>query len=177
MVAYDDLSAGQRAIHLLDELIQRFDYRIELTIRPWSFALINSPEGRALADAEELAADILVISTTSETAIPRTVEAWIRQCLSVSHRKKVMVVALPGTANNINEANSTLLEALKRLADEAGEDFSAPVLHAGLSLDKVIANLHGHANLQAENTSPHGLHLPITSANPIDPVQHWGLNE
>ena len=146
VIAYDDVPAGQRAMHTLADLGRDFADEVDLGPQLWRFEYLEDPDWRALAAKDAIKADIIIISTTGEGELPAAVESWLAACLTQKHGTSAAVVALLGTVDNMDEPDSPRFQFLQRAAIEAGLDFFAPRPREQNSLDSTIKSIHRRAD-------------------------------
>jgi hypothetical protein len=146
VIAYDDVPAGQRAMHTLADLTRDVGEEMDLGPQLWKFEYLEDPDWRALAAADAIKADLLIISTTSETELPATVEDWVTTCLAQKRGTCAAVVALLGTVNNRDEPDSPRLQFIQRASIEAGLDFFAPRPRHEDSLNLTLESIHRRAD-------------------------------
>jgi hypothetical protein len=146
VIAYDDVPAGQRAMHTLADLGRDFADEMDLGPQLWRFEYLEDPDWRALATVDALKADMLIISTTSKTELPAAVESWLTACLAQKHGTSAAIVALLGTVDNMDEPDSPRFQFLRRVAIEAGLDFFAPRPRKQDSLDSTLNSIHRRAD-------------------------------
>ena len=126
LIAYDDAPAGQRAMNILDNVDHRLDEPMNWYPLLWRFDLLEDPEWRVLATADALRADLLIIAASSQSDLPASVQDWIKDCLTQKHGTAAAVVALLGSAENLDEPDSPRIQFIKSAAARAGLDFFAP---------------------------------------------------
>jgi hypothetical protein len=146
VIAYDDVPAGQRAMHTLADLGRNFADEMDLGPQLWRFEYLEDPDWRALATADAIKADILIVSTTSKSELPAAVENWLADCFVQKHGTSAAVVALLGAVDNIDEPDSPRFQFIQRAALEAGLDFFAPQPRGQNSLDSTIKSIHRRAD-------------------------------
>lgn len=126
LIAYDDLAAAQRAMRLftrigrgeLDDL-QTGDLLCQPQL--WPFDLLTDADWRKCAAADALRADLIVVSASSSSALPRAVQTWLTASLVHKQGAHAAVVAL--LSMGMESSNSCNLRFLKGAATEAGLDF------------------------------------------------------
>ena len=164
VIAYDDVPAGQHAMHILADVAANFGDTLELRPQLWRFQFLEDPDWRTLAAKDVLNANMLTISTSSENELPATVRSWFSSCLTQRRGANLAVVALLGTADKMDEPYSPRFQLIQRAAREASFDFFAPVPHPEDSLDASIASIRH----RAETVTPileDILHVPTAPLN------------
>jgi hypothetical protein len=164
VIAYDDVPAGQHAMHILADVAANFGDTLELRPQLWRFQFLEDLDWRTLAAKDVLNANMLIISTSSENELPATVRSWFSSCLTQRRGANLAVVALLGTADKMDEPYSPRFQLIQRAARETSFDFFAPVPHPEDSLDASIASIRH----RAETVTPileDILHVPTAPLN------------
>jgi CheY-like chemotaxis protein len=130
VIAYGDVPAGRRALHLLDDVAHAEGERTELCPLLWRFDILDVAEWRAEATHPALQADLLIISTSSKADLPAAVQDWVRSCLSQKRGRAAALVALLGPADDADAPDSPRFQFLSAAAAAAGLGFFAPTPHA-----------------------------------------------
>jgi hypothetical protein len=146
VIAYDDVPAGQHAMHILGDVADNFGSNIELRPQLWAFRFLDNPDWRALAAKDVLEADMLIISTSSENELPAAVRNWFNSCLAQRCGADLAVIALLGSPDKLDEHYSARFQYVQRAVSEASCDFFAPAPHPEDSLDANIENIRHRAD-------------------------------
>jgi hypothetical protein len=165
-IAYDDLAAGVRAMHVLADLGKGLGDAIEFRPTPWSFELLINSHWRESAAGAALQADILMIATSCTRLSSAAVHQWIETIL---HRKRGMdsaIVALFGSDKGPDVSGSSCLSAIRTAAQTAGLAFFAPCAESAPG----TAALRIHHHTESIHSSPNTIH-------PHHRPPHWGINE
>ncbi len=165
VIAYDDIAAGQHAVRILGDVADNFGGDIELRPQLWAFRFLETPEWRVLAGRDVLDADMLIISTSSESELPAAVRSWFNSCLTQRCGADLAVIALLGRPGKLDEPYSARFQFVQRAVREASVDFFAPTPHSEDSVDSNIANIRHRADTITP-TLDNILHLPIA-------LPHW----
>jgi len=128
ILAYENLSAALWAAETFTGLLRKSPEGADTQLLPWSFATLSNPADQAQATAAAAQADLIVIAPSSSfRLLPGFVESWLKKCLSVPRRTNTAVAALLRSAHRPEAPDSQRLRAVKRLAEEAGCRFFAPL--------------------------------------------------
>jgi len=130
VIAYDDVPAGQRTMHILDRVDHAAGGTLKLCPLLWRFDILEDPGWRAEATIDTQRANLLIISTSSKGDLPAAVQEWVRSCLSQKQGHAAVVVALLGPADDTDAPDSPRVQFLRNAAEAAGLDFFAPTPHA-----------------------------------------------
>jgi CheY-like chemotaxis protein len=130
VIAYDDVPAGQRTMHILDHVEHAAGGTLKLCPLLWRFDILEDPGWRAEATIDTQRANLLIISTSSKGDLPAAVQEWVRSCLSQKQGHPAVVVALLGPADDTDAPDSPRVQFLRNAAEAAGLDFFAPTPHA-----------------------------------------------
>ncbi len=122
-IAYDDVHAGQHAMRTIKNVERRLDWPETWHPSLWRFDLLEDPDGRVLATADALQADLIVISASSRRDLPASLQDWINACLTQKRGTAAAVVAMLGPEDNPDEPDSPRIQFIKSAAKEAGLDF------------------------------------------------------
>ncbi len=125
VIAYGDLAAGKRAMHVMGELGKRVDDNVQFHTLPWRFDLLADADWRAMATRDALSAEMLIVATSDNGPLPPGVALWIEETIHQKRGTSAAVVALLGHAGNV-EAGPRHWQAIKTAAREAGLDFFSP---------------------------------------------------
>ena len=126
LILYDQVAAGQRAMHLFSRLGREHELQIAFQPFPWRVDFVTDPKLVELAAADALKADLIIISTTTRSDLPSAVQDWLLACLARMRGSNAAIVALSGTEEEVNQADSPWLEFLRRAAKDSGLDFFPP---------------------------------------------------
>jgi len=127
ILAYESLSAALWAAETLTGLLRRISGGAEPRLSPWSFSTLENPALRPHATAAAVAADLIVITTSSGfSVLPASVESWLGKSLAERRHATTAVAALFGQPNRPDRADSPRLQTVQRLARDAGCEFFAP---------------------------------------------------
>ena len=135
VIAYDKVAAGRRAMQLVSALHSQDELDFEIRTFPWRFDLLENPDWRELASADALKADLLFISTFSNSELPSAVWKWIAECLTLKCGDSAAVVALFGADGRMDRPDSVRLRLLKTATQDAGLEFFAPSPGWGKSMN------------------------------------------
>ncbi len=188
LIAYDHIVAAQRAMRLFSRLGREQTKDFLCQPQPWRFDLLADPAWRRCATSDALRADLIVITTSEQAALPVTVQTWLMACLSRKEGAGTAVVALLGTEGAMNHPGSSGLRFLRSLAREAGLDFFAPQpkgMEPPASINPQTEQELGGARAMVGNARRLA-HRKVTEVRP--PVmprlndrgvsyRHWGINE
>jgi hypothetical protein len=125
VVAYDDLAAGKEAMELVSWLsFEHGDLRFEA--RPWRFDVLDDPRLGQTAAADGERADVLILSASDPFNLPESVQLWLTQSLAHKQGSSAAIVALFGTKDYHDLADSPRIRFVQSAAKAAGLDFFAP---------------------------------------------------
>jgi CheY-like chemotaxis protein len=130
VIAYDDVPAGRRTMHILDHVGRAAGGTLKLCPLLWRFDILEDPGWRAEATIDTQRANLLIISTSSKRDLPAAVQKWVRSCLSQKQGHAAVVVALLGPADDTDAPDSPRVQFLRNAAEAAGLAFFAPTPHA-----------------------------------------------
>lgn len=126
VIAYGDVPAGRRALRLLDGVVPTEGEPARLRPLLWRFDILEVADWRAEATIPTLEADLLIISTSSKSALPAVVQDWVQSCLSQKRGHAAALVALLGPTGDTDTPDSPRLQILSAAAAAAGLRFFAP---------------------------------------------------
>lgn len=130
----DDVPAGQHAPHTFDTVVHVVGEKFKQCPLPRRFDILEDPDRRAEAAIDSLRADLLIISTRSKGDLPAVVEDWVRTGLSQKRGHAAVVVALLGPVDDTDSPDSSRVEFLRNVAEEAKLGFSMNAYdHGGLN--------------------------------------------
>lgn len=134
VLAYENLSAALDAAETLTMLSRKERDGLRLRLSPWSYAALGEPRCRAMALRDVGRADLVVVASRSTPhALSAMVESWLKTCLGRRGEPRLAIAALFGCDDHRDGTDSPRLQAVQRLAKEAGCVFFAPGLSSGIS--------------------------------------------
>jgi hypothetical protein len=137
-IAYDDITAGLRAMRLFSDIRSETGQELAFQAQPWRFDFLADPDWSEFAIADALKADLLIISATRQTEVPAGVREWLSACLSRKQGTLAAVVALLGR----DDAGSSSVQFLKRASENAGLEFFAPSLQTEADVAWTAPTIH-----------------------------------
>lgn len=146
VILYEDVPAGQRAMRTIADVAREFGGELELRPQLWRFELLEDPDWYALAMADAVKADMLIISTSAKSGLSVAVESWIKACLEQKRGTSAAVAALFGAADNMDDSDSSRFQFVQHAAHEAGLDFFAPRTGGEGGLDSSLKSIHSRAD-------------------------------
>jgi hypothetical protein len=165
VILYDDAPAGHRAMRTVAALNGNLFHQ-PAALRPqlWRFDLLQDAEWFALALADAINADMLILSTSHACGLSTDVERWLKLGLARKRGTSAAVVALLGPDDHLDEPGCPRFRFVEGVARNAGLDFFAPGLRS------------------QEAAHPGGFKgrlLPVLAEafNRIEPAPRWGINE
>jgi len=143
VIAYDDLAAGKRAMRVMTDLAKSLGDNLKFEPLPWSFDLLTDVDWREVAASDAVNADILIIAMSSAHPLPTSVGRWAEDAIDRKRGTTAAVVALFGSEENPDGADSLRVEAIQTAARQAGLDFFAPAPNK--ELNETISLVHQRA--------------------------------
>jgi hypothetical protein len=126
VLAYENLSAALHATEVLTSVSRKDPDGLTMHLLPWSFARLESPEGRALAATDVERANLLVIAESDATPrLSAAIEHWLKTCLTRRREIRLAVAAISRPYDRPNGGDSPWLHGVRRIAQEAGCAFFA----------------------------------------------------
>lgn len=167
VIAYRDLPAGKRAMHVMSGLGKGLGDEIEFQPVPWSFELLADRDWSEVATRDAINADILIVATSSANALPPAVARWVESTINQKQGTAAAVIALFGSEANPDEVDTSRVDAIQTAARQAGLDFFAPPAR------------HGFEQTKARIPQGTGMVTPLLDEilQHHYPVPHWGINE
>ena len=129
LLAYENVSAALWASELITELLQIDPGAPGVTFSPRSFGMLGDPSWIHSTAAKWVEADLIVIACTSERMVlSRAVEKWLETLLGnySTDLIKPAVVAYFRADEKYDDSSSPRLQAVQRIAAQAGCKFFAP---------------------------------------------------
>lgn len=96
VVAYEDFSAGQRAVGLLKGLLQNLSDEVELQPVLWRFDLLKDLHWHKMAVTDAVHADMLVLSTSGSSHLPEAISRWLESAIALKQGDSAALVILRG---------------------------------------------------------------------------------
>jgi hypothetical protein len=126
-VAYEDFSAGARAMAMLKRVGSQCGQRAQLIHMMWRFDILSDESLFELAVSEALAADIIVIATREGRNLPQRIRDWIAHWLLMKDRRPLALVATLDYDSLNPVGEGCVLPYLTKLAHYGGMQFFATV--------------------------------------------------
>jgi len=168
MIAYDALAAGQRAFQLFSRLDQEHVEGVHFQVQFWRFDLLSDPAWREFAAVDLTKADMIIIAASRKSDLPMHVQTWLSKCLAGRKTNDAAILALFGTEEEMDGAESPRLQFLQSIARAAGLAFFAPLQHEA---DATAPSVYWRAPTL---TITH----PASDALGRAPLgRHWGTND
>jgi hypothetical protein len=165
VIAYDTVAAGQRAVRLFSSLDRNQRGIGKFRPQPWRFDLLVDSDCCEFAAEDAMRADVIIVSASRGSDLPAALKTWLRTCLGRRRGTRIALVALMGTEEDMDGANSPRLEFLRNAASEFGFDFFAP-------LPAVTA---GSAAIARQPEIP--FVAPPQASDQGTLYRHWGIND
>lgn len=122
-VAYDDQKAYGRARRMLTKAFAGECHAAEVWPVSWRFDELELEPWRQQALAEAVRADILIVSTSSDGALPIPVTEWLQDCFATRRNLSTTVVSLGDSDEAERQPESFCRRFLRDAAAGAGLDF------------------------------------------------------
>jgi hypothetical protein len=123
LMMYDDLSAGNRAMRLLDSLQHHCGREMTFQSDMWKFDTLRAPSIAKLAAQDAGNADVIIVSAHGSEELPEEVKAWFNLWAGQRISHPTTLVALldhaPGLLPEFDPAQSYL----EQTARQAGLNF------------------------------------------------------
>lgn len=112
-----------RATYLCDQLMSRYWANLDIRIKQWPFAALNSDPAARDAGGEAVAADLLVVAASNEGEFDEGFLTWIEHWLPQREQREGALVALLGSISESEGRQSYRHVRLHKLALKAGLDY------------------------------------------------------
>jgi hypothetical protein len=123
-IAYDDQAAYRRALRVLVNVNQQLDDDlIEFHPLPWRFKDLADQGLRRLAAEDISRAQILVLTTSAEGALPEAIQEWLPQCLAQRRDCGAAIVSLLGSPDQTTALKERGSEFIRKTAETVGWHF------------------------------------------------------
>jgi len=170
VVAYEDTSTRNRAIHLYDHLAQQLMDDYDFQCSWWKFdLLVSSPLLEQAADAAA-EANMIIVALRAGNELPRAASGWLDAWAARKDSRKSALVALIGGLGQETRGSCPLQTHLQKIARQAHMDFFA---HEFDLSETGAAFTREGIEQRAQAVTPvldEILHHRI-------PVPRWGINE
>ena len=169
VVAYEDTSTRNRAIHLYDHLAQQLidDYDFQCTW--WKMdLLVNRTLLEQAADATA-EANMIIVAVRAGSELPRIAREWIDAWTPRKDTRKSALVALIGGLGQESH-DSAIQTQLEKIAHQTHMDFFA---HEFELTDTGVTTASQQTGRPGQTSAPPLQHGP----RPPLPLPRWGINE
>lgn len=126
VILYSDLAAALRAVNLVEEFTGRFNGKMQLRIKSMNLTTLDHSGTYSSALAEGTTSDMIIVSVNGLGELPSSLKKWLKDCLARRQEANLATLAVLGSHEDIDEANSHRLQFLKHSANLAGFDFFSP---------------------------------------------------
>jgi hypothetical protein len=125
VIIYEDSTAGKRAKHFYDRVIQELEDECDFSLALWSFGVLGLPEIGNSAAQDAAKADFVIISMHGKSQLSVQTRDWIeRWCGLVADSKPALVALLDRRGIRRGRVASTL-QYLRKIADRKDMSFYA----------------------------------------------------
>lgn len=178
LIVYDNRAAGQRAMRLYRDLACQQAGELSLRPRLWRLDVVVDPVCSGFAIADAVNADLLMISTSGQSALSPPAQHWLKLCLALARKRgtSVAMIALVGTASKINETDFLTLQFLRRSAEEAGLDFFTPSAN-GMKPDAEAPRLEEGGPLAVRQSAKAYQPAMLRAYGQDTKYREWGIND
>jgi hypothetical protein len=132
VLAYEDLTAGERAWNFYGKLTLRFEGDFEFSHSMWSFSLLGDPETLLLAARSAADAHLVILSLTGNKVLPANVKDWVQNWARLGKDQGSALVTLVDHKATAGMVTATY-SFLRRIIEPRKIDFF-PYSTAGFSL-------------------------------------------
>ena len=167
---FSDLKLGLKVSELQRHLSERLGPAWVLHCSSWRFDSLQQGELLAVAARAADDADLLIVATPADQAVPPAVLAWLQTAMAGGNRRERALIALLGCPLMARKGQMPARDCLKGLARQAGLAFFA---HRVEWSDRDAASLLDHLDERARAVT--GTLREILS-HPT-PAPRWGINE
>lgn len=176
IIVHEDTIAGLQATHILKQVAANLAAQLGMEVNPWEicshvwhFEWLQDPKLNEQAVAESATADIIIISTESETELPVSVRGWIESVLPRKQGAPMALVAFLGGRKELHAATLPCTIYLRQLAQQYGVDFICNAPDKRTGIESAVAS----AFSRVEEDS-----ALLQEARPYEPSPRgWGLND
>jgi hypothetical protein len=123
VMAYDDFTAGKRAIDTCNFLVSRIGGSIELRSSMWKFDVLRSIKLHQIAVDDAIEADVIIVANARESGLPEEVKEWVNSWVSRKGGQAAALVALLDFTGEDTREPTQAYAFLKGAASTARIDF------------------------------------------------------
>ena len=123
VIIYQDISAGRRAKHLYDWVIQELAGAYNPSLELWSFQVLALPEIGNLAAQAAAQADFVILSMRGKAPLSVQTRDWIERWSGRIYEYKPALVALFDQPKRWHRPAASTVPYLRSVADSAGINF------------------------------------------------------
>jgi hypothetical protein len=122
VIIYQDISAGRRAKHFYDRVVQALTDEYNFSLEVWNFQVLALPEiGNSVAQATAQA-DCVILSMHGQAQLSVQIRHWIERWSGLIADYKPALVALLAQPETRRGTVPSALDYLRSVADRAGID-------------------------------------------------------
>lgn len=123
VMAYDDFTAGKRAIDTCNFLVSRIGGSIELRSSMWKFDVLRSVKLNQIAVDDAIEADVIIVANARESGLPEEVKEWVNRWVTRKGGQAAALVALLDFTGEDTRESTRAYDFLKDAASLAKIDF------------------------------------------------------
>jgi hypothetical protein len=123
VMAYEDFTAGKRAIDTCNFLVSRIGKAIELRSSMWKFDVLRSLKLNQMAVDDAVEADVIIVANGRNAGLPEEVKRWVDAWAARKEGQSAALVALLDFTGEQTHESSLAYTFLKSAAGAARIDF------------------------------------------------------
>jgi hypothetical protein len=123
VIAYDDFTAGKRAMDACNFLGFQLGGGVELQSRMWKFDILRNPRLHEMAVGDAIDADVIIVANAPDAGLPEQVARWVEDWAPRKRGQTAALVALLDFTRKDSRESAQAYALLKGAATSASIDF------------------------------------------------------
>jgi hypothetical protein len=119
VIVYDGTNAVSRAKNFVSGLVRQFGDDFGFRCNLWRFDVLGLPRVRTAAARAGDAADLLIVSASSDTDLPLPVKDWLNWCADGKTHGSAALVALLESHGRLDDVQCPTCQFLQSTADRS----------------------------------------------------------
>jgi hypothetical protein len=169
LVAYEDLTAEERAKELLGRLAITLTPQVRLKLSLWKFSVLSVPPLQDLAVMDAVEADVIIISSSQADQTPTELKTWMERWEPKPSGKNSALVALSTPAGDDVATSPAVTAYCQGIASHNGMDFFCDSDLPGAQRTRaLLSSKPSHSRREMVAEAMNGTFSQTTRSSPVN---------
>jgi hypothetical protein len=123
VIAYDCRRMGNRAMNVYSNLVRQFGAEFDFHCELWRFDVLRFPEAYEAAVATGAAGDLIIVSASSDNALPGSVKNWLEEAVAKKPPGSAALLGILESSGGPSAIGGPTCQLLQSAADRSLIDF------------------------------------------------------